>query len=403
TQAITTAAGDLIFGAVMDETGVNSIQAGTGFTLRTSVNAADLASEDRMQAVAGAMAATWTFTTAHSYLAQMAAFKPVANIDNIPPTISITAPVAAAMVSGTLTVSATESDNVGVVGVQFQLDGTNLGAEVTAAPYSVSWDTTSATNGSHSLIAIARDAAGNHTTSSAVTVAVDNVAPVVSLTNPANGAALSGTVSVSANASDNAGVVGVQFQLDGVNLGAEVLSSPYSVSWNTTTAPTGSHTLTAIARDAAGNRTTSNAVTVAVDNTAPTASITAPANGAFLTGTISVSATASDNVGVAGVQFQLDGVNLGAELMSPPYSVAWNTTTATNGSHTLTAIARDAAGNRATSGMVSVTVDSTPPAVSVTAPANGATVSGTVTISAAASDNAGVDSVLLQLDGVNIG
>ena len=246
-----------------------------------------------MQAVAGAMAATWTFTAAHSYLAQMAAFKPVANIDNIPPTISITAPVAAAMVSGTLTVSATESDNVGVVGVQFQLDGTNLGAEVTAAPYSVSWDTTSATNGSHSLTAIARDAAGNHTTSSAVTVAVDNVAPVVSLTNPANGASLSGTVSVSVNASDNAGVLGVQFQLDGVNLGAEVPSSPYSVSWNTTTAPTGSHTLTAIARDAAGNRTTSNAVTVAVDNTAPTVSITSPANGAFLTGTISVSAPLS--------------------------------------------------------------------------------------------------------------
>src|SRR5207244_8919571 len=165
------------------------------------------------------------------------------------------------------------------------------------------------------------------------TVTVDNIAPALSLTSPGNGAALSGTVSVSANASDNAGVVGVQFQLDGVNLGAEVPSSPYSVSWNTTTAPTGSHTLTAIARDAAGNRTTSNAVTVAVDNTAPTLSIMSPVNGAFLTGTISVSATASDNVGVVGVQFQLDGANLGAEVAAALYSIAWYATPNRNDAH----------------------------------------------------------------------
>src|SRR2546425_13368016 len=87
-------------------------------------------------------------------------------------------------------------------------------------------------------------------------VTVDNVAPTVSLTSPSNGAAVSGTMIVSATASDNVGIVGVQFQLDGTNLGAEVTGAPYSVSWNTTSATTGSHTLTAIARDAAGNRTT---------------------------------------------------------------------------------------------------------------------------------------------------
>jgi hypothetical protein len=61
-----------------------------------------------------------------------------------------------------------------VVGVQFKLDGTNLGAEDTSAPYSVSWDTTTATNGSHTLTAVARDAAGNSTESSSVQVTVDN-------------------------------------------------------------------------------------------------------------------------------------------------------------------------------------------------------------------------------------
>ena len=64
---------------------------------------------------------------------------------------------------------------------------------------------------------------------------------------------------------------------------------------------------------------------------------------------MTVAANASDNVGVAGVQFKLDGANLGAEDTASPYSVTWNTTTATNGSHTLTAVARDAAGNTTTS------------------------------------------------------
>jgi hypothetical protein len=59
---------------------------------------------------------------------------------------------------------------------------------------------------------------------------------------------------------------------------------------------------------------------------------------------------------VAGVQFKLDGANLQAEDTSSPYSIIWDTTTTTNGSHTLTALARDAAGNTTTSSSVSVTV-----------------------------------------------
>jgi hypothetical protein len=71
---------------------------------------------------------------------------------------------------------------------------------------------------------------------------------------------------------------------------------------------------------------------------------------------VTVSASASDSVGVVGVQFRLDGTTLGAEVTSPPYSVSWDTTTAANGTHTLTAVARDAAGNTATSAPVNVNV-----------------------------------------------
>ena len=98
------------------------------------------------------------------------------------------------------------------------------------------------------------------------------------------------------------------------------------------------------------------------DNIAPTVSLSSPSAGSA-SGTVSVSATASDNVGVAGVQFVLDGTNLSSEDTSSPYSVSWDTTTATNGAHVLTATARDAAGNTTTSGPVSVNVSNsvTPP------------------------------------------
>src|SRR5712671_5921473 len=280
--------------------------------------------------------------------------------DTTPPSVSVTSPGANATVSGTITMTANASDNVGVVGVQFQVDGVNAGAEATSAPYSAPWNTLSAANGSHVVTAVARDAAGNRGTSAAVTVNVfnDTIAPSVSITSPAAGATVSGRLNVTANASDNVGVAGVQFKLDGANLGTEVTAAPYAVSWDSATATNASHVLTAVARDAAGNLSTSAAVTVSVSNDtiAPSVSITSPAAGATVSGRVNVAAAASDNVGVAGVQFKLDGANLGAEVTAAPYAVSWDTATASNASHVLTAVARDVAGNLATSAAVSVTV-----------------------------------------------
>ncbi len=91
------------------------------------------------------------------------------------------------------------------------------------------------------------------------------------------------------------------------------------------------------------------------DTTPPATSITSPANGATVSGTITVTASASDNVGVTQVEFYLDGV-LKSTDTSAPYEWAWNTTTSTNGSHSLTSKAYDAANNSATSAAVSVTV-----------------------------------------------
>ena len=101
----------------------------------------------------------------------------------------------------------------------------------------------------------------------------DATPPSVSISAPANNATIAGTVTISANASDNVGVVGVQFKLDGANLGAEVMSAPYSFSWNTSATGNGSHSLTAVARDGAGNQGTANGVTVVVSNASSSATV----------------------------------------------------------------------------------------------------------------------------------
>ena len=118
------------------------------------------------------------------------------------------------------------------------------------------------------------------------------------------------------------------------------------------------------AEDQAGNLSTPSAeasATATGDSTAPTVSITAPADGATVQASVNVTANAADAVGVSGVQFKLDGANLGGEDTSAPYSVAWDTTATANGAHSLSAVARDAAGNTRTATTVNVNVSNTGP------------------------------------------
>ena len=98
-----------------------------------------------------------------------------------------------------------------------------------------------------------------------------------------------------------------------------------------------------------------------VDPIAPSVTITAPQQNALVSGIINVSANAFDNIGVAQVQFQLDGSKIGGVVTIPPYTVPWTTTLATNGTHTLTAIASDTTGNQTTSSPVVVTVSNDNP------------------------------------------
>ncbi len=135
----------------------------------------------------------------------------------------------------------------------------------------------------------ATDSSSNNSFSSNQTFttsqASDTTPPTVSLTSPSSGSTVTGTVTITANATDNVSVAGVQFLLDGVSIGAEDTTSPYSISWNTTTATNGTRTLTARARDNAGNTTTSSGVSVTVSNTVTSPTLTVSKTGTG-TGTI---------------------------------------------------------------------------------------------------------------------
>ncbi|MCY1039723.1 Ig-like domain-containing protein [Corallococcus sp. bb12-1] len=119
------------------------------------------------------------------------------------------------------------------------------------------------------------------------------------------------------------------------------------------------------------------------DTQAPTATLTAPADGSFVRSTVTVTANAADDVGVARVDF-FDGASLIGSSFTAPFSASWSTTSL-SGVHSLTAQAFDAAGNSGTSSAVNVTVDNNPPLVLTGAPQYTPTtqnyVRGTVTVS----------------------
>ena len=135
------------------------------------------------------------------------------------------------------------------------------------------------------------------------------------------------------------------------------LAGNSSCTINVTFTPSiyGAESATLSVTDSAGTQTSSLTGT-GKDVTAPTTQITAPANNATVSGTVTVTATATDNVGVASIQIYIDG-SLKSSGTSSPLNYSWNTTTATNGTHTIYSKASDAAGNVGTSSTVTVTVN----------------------------------------------
>jgi Bacterial Ig domain len=393
-----------------------------------------------------------------------------------PPTVSVTSPTSGAVLSNTVTVTASAQGANGIAGVQFRVNGNPLGQEDQSAPYAVTWNTTTVSDGTYTLTAVARDPSGNTATSAGVVVNVKNSVipsaitivptdtsisldpnnkssetilttytwPEYQTANaivmrfdlsaiPAGASVQDATLSMALVQSDSqpeptytitahkilnktptiTGVTGYTYDgtnawspsgccYGGIPLAQADITTPYDQqavdktpgvkTWNLTrmvqewiAAPSSNRGML-LNSDATKDKDryrffastkNSNATlrpvltvrlgsgsggggTVPGDTIPPTVSMTAPASGATVSGTaVTVSANATDNVGVVGVQFKLDGGNLGSEDLTAPYSTTWNTTGTPNGSHTLSAVARDAAGNVGTSSVVTITVSNT--------------------------------------------
>jgi len=296
-----------------------------------------------------------------------------------------------------------------VTTVNFFANGVAIGS-ASAFPYSVVW--TPVTPGTYAITATAIDTAGAQATSTPNNVTVTSgSAPTVTLSSPANGAAVpvGTTQTLVANAVPGSGtIVDVQFFANGVSLGTDT-TFPYNFAWSPT--GVGSVSLTAVATDSLGNRTTSPAVSVTVVSlspSAPTVAITSPSAGAALpigsATTISASATDPDGT-IFSVQFFANGVPIAGADTTFPYSVDFQPVSP--GGYILTAQAIDNGGNIATSAPISVTVaGGAAPSVALTSPVAGAVlaVNAPQTLTASASSPSGfITNVQFFINGTPVG
>jgi chitinase/chitodextrinase len=282
---------------------------------------------------------------------------------NVNPTTAISSPAnnASFNAPATITINATATDSDGTISKVDFYNGTTLLGTDTSNPYSFSW--TGVAAGSYSLTVKATDNAGGAGTSSVVTITVVNVtnpSPTTSITSPANGATFTApaTINIAANAADTSpGTVASVAFYNGTTLLGTDTSSPYTFSWTNVAA--GTYNIKTIATDNQGATGTSAVISVTVNGTnpAPTASITAPTNGASFTApaTINITANASDTSPgtVSSVAFYNGTTLLGTDTSSP-YSFSWTNVAA--GSYNLKVIATDNQSATGTSSTVSVTV-----------------------------------------------
>jgi len=142
---------------------------------------------------------------------------------------------------------------------------------------------------------------------------------------------------------------------------------------------------------------------VAIDTQAPSVSVSNPSTGSKVSGLVPVDVAAADNVGVTKVDLYVNGALFVSDTVSP-FGFSWDTTKLPDGAATLMAKAYDAAGNVSNSSSVSITVanDKQPPTVAITNPANGSTVSGTVSVNVAGQDNVQVVKTTLTIDGKQV-
>jgi hypothetical protein len=331
-------------------------------------------------------------------------------VDNTDPAVTMGA--LAANLTGSVALTSTPSDGGGIASVQYQYKlssgstWTNA-CSSSSSPFSCNLDTASVADGLYDFRAIATDTVGRTGTSAEVASRrIDNTNPAVTMTAPA--ANLGGSATLASTATDaGSGVASVQYQYK-LSSGAtwtnacSSSSSPFSCAFDTSSLTDGLYDFRAIATDNVGRTATSAAVTGRrVDNTDPD-TVTLAALPAPILGTAAMAATATDaGSGIASVRFQYasTGTTTWTDACADtalPYTCAFDSTAVADGVYDVRALATDIAGNTRASATQTRTVDNSGPVMTLTNPAAGAYVRGTINVSATATDLSGVASVAMQ-------
>jgi hypothetical protein len=181
-------------------------------------------------------------------------------VDTQPPVVTVM-PLPTSQIGGVVDIDVSASDNVGVSRVDLLINGSSVASDATS-PYAFSWDTSQLPDGTATIGARAYDTAGNSSSAAPVVVTIanstgataasDNSPPAVSISNPKSGSLVNGVVSIQASATDNVGVSVLTILLDGV-VQATANSGSLSYRWNSKKASKGTHQITAVAKDRAGN------------------------------------------------------------------------------------------------------------------------------------------------------
>ncbi|MCF2137529.1 MAG: Ig-like domain-containing protein [Candidatus Thorarchaeota archaeon] len=304
-------------------------------------------------------------------------------IDDTSPTITLNSPSDGSEIQSGTTIDLTVTDGHTLSQVLYNWDGTSNAT--LGSPYDVT--TTGLSEGSHTLHVYAQDAAGNWA-SEDYTFVIDDTAPTITLDSPSDGAEIQSGTTIDLSVTDSHTIAQVLYNWDGSS--NATLSAPYDVS--TAGLSEATHTLHVYARDAAGNwiGTTYSFV---IDDTAPSIVLNAPADGAeIISGTVIDLDIVEANT-LSDVHYHWDS-NTNTPLSSP-YDVS--TAGLSEGSHSLTVYAQDAAGNW-NQHVYSFVIDDTAPVITLVSPSNGSLITSSTTIDLSITDSNTLNQVLYNWD-----
>jgi Bacterial Ig domain len=276
--------------------------------------------------------------------------------DSTAPTGAFTSPADGATVSGTIAVTGTASDNVGVAKVEIEIDSGNYLLASGTTNWSLAINTTTLSNGSHNLKLRVTDKSGNQSwydrTINVNNTVVSSTSPNVAFTSPAAGATVKGTITVTGTASSGAGVARVEVEVVGGNYQLASGTTSWSLSLNTTAWPDGAQTLKARVTDNKGVQAWAD-LPIVISNTVSTpatsvgVNFTSPASGSTVKGTITLTGTAGSPAGVSKVELRVDGGNYQLASGTTSWSISINTANYADGQHDFKARVTDNVGAQA--------------------------------------------------------